>query len=241
MKTTKQLISDRIFRIKALGALKEFEESLRAFPHFRTVFNIALCHERLNNIPAAVALYQQYLEWPSEVPSRDELATKLELLRSKLPPEAGSGVDSGEGSEDGPRVVEPTDGGEEDPVPVPPEDTGPNLAVPGWVMFGTGLAAMIPGGIMLGLARAKKNKMDGIDQSEYDSDVHDSVPEEGQTFETAGWIVGGIGVAAMTSGLIMVLVSKGSSSTREEETPTPVAVGIVADDDGAALTMGWSF
>ena len=68
-------------------ALAAFEESLAAFPHYRTLFNIALCQEKLGDVRGAIAMYQRYVEWPSEVPNREEVAVKLAQLQATLPPE----------------------------------------------------------------------------------------------------------------------------------------------------------
>jgi hypothetical protein len=212
------------------AAKTAFEESLAAFPHYRTLFNIALCEEKLENIPQAVEMYQRYVDWPSEVPNREEVASKLAELRALLPPEPE------------PEVPPKPPAKADEPVG-PVEEPGPNLIVPGWITVGVGAAGMITGGVLLGLAQSRANEIQKTDGEVYDPGEHDTLQDEGRSFEKAGWVVGAIGVAAVAAGVAMLLVS----DTGEEESRQPVEdepeaeVAVVPLEGGLAVGAGWSF
>jgi tetratricopeptide (TPR) repeat protein len=79
-------------------AREAFQLSFDAFPHFRTIFNLALCEEKLGNVAAAVELYHRYLNWSGDVPARDDVEKKLVQIRqnTQLPVGVGFGVKDAE-------------------------------------------------------------------------------------------------------------------------------------------------
>lgn len=180
-------------------ALEAFDESLSAFPHFRTIFNIGLCLENLGDIAAAVEMYQRYVDWPAEVPNREDVGAKIEQLRRLLPPEPepaaepGPAVDTGE-------PAEPA-------APLPATEPGPDLRLPGWIAVGAGTAGLVSGGVLLGLAQKRASEISGIEKVPYDPEVHDQLQLEGSRFEIAGWVTAGVGVAFVAAGLVMLLAS----------------------------------
>lgn len=210
-----------------------FQESLDAFPHYRTIFNIALCEEKLGRVAEAVEMYQRYVDWPADVPNREEVAKKVEELRQLLPPEPEAPPEPPGGT------GEPEPETEPDPAPEEPgEEPGPDLIVPGWITVGIGAAGMITGGVLLGLAQARANEVQNVEGEEYVPKVHDAMQDEGRTFERAGWTVGAIGAAAVAAGVTMLLVSD-----RAEEQPAEpeIAAGVGPLDGGVALGARWSF
>ena len=198
-------------------AREAFQLSFDAFPHFRTIFNLALCEEKLGNVAAAVELYHRYLNWSGDVPARDDVEKKLEKLQALLPPEP-----------------EP----EPEPSPTSEVEKGPDLIVPGWITLGSGAAVTILGGVMLGLAASKKGEIEDVQDVAYDPDKHDQMIADGERYEDIGWLVGGIGVAAMGAGLVMLLVSDWDEEEQDETGPT-VDVGIL--DNGAVVGASWCF
>ncbi len=188
-----------------------FQLSFDAFPHFRTIFNLALCEEKLENIAAAVELYQRYLFWSGDVPARGDVEKKLKKLKAMLPPE---------------------------PEPEPEVEKGPDLIVPGWITLGSGAAVTILGGVMLGLAASRKGEIENVQDVAYDPKKHDEMIADGEQYELVGWLAGGIGVAAMGAGLVMLLVSDRGEEKQDEAGPT-VNVGLL--DSGVVIGAGWSF
>lgn len=204
-----------------------FEESLAAFPHYRTLFNIALCEEKLGDVRGAVAMYQRYVDWPSEVPNREEIAEKLAQLRATLPPE--------------PEPPEPPDEERDEPEPpvapvAPKDEPGPDLRIPGWISVGTGAAGIVVGAVFLGLAAKKDKEMEAIDGEAYDPSVHDALLEDGRRYEKAGWIVGGIGVLAAAVGAVLLVASDDGSGDDARPEIAP-AIG----PEAVAATVRWSF
>ncbi|MCP4678609.1 MAG: tetratricopeptide repeat protein [Deltaproteobacteria bacterium] len=194
------------------GALDAFERSLGAFPHYRTIFNIALCHENLGNIVAAIEMYKRYYDWPSEVPNREDVGQKIEELKAKLPPEP----------EPEPEPEDPESTQPEKPASrvkdevEPGNESGPNLAIPGWIAVGTGAAGVVVGGVLLLVARSKAEEMRSIEDegTPYDSDKHDPLPKQGKSLEIGGWIVGTVGLAAVGTGVVLLLLSGSDSGEK---------------------------
>jgi tetratricopeptide (TPR) repeat protein len=181
-------------------AREAFEESLAAFPHFRTLFNIGLCAEKLGDVKGAVDMYQRYVDWPGEVPNREDVATKLTELKASLPQEPLQPSQA----EVNPQRPEPT----RPSVGTPEDETRPDLRVPGWIAVGTGAAGVVVGAVFLGLAQKKKSEMEDIAGVQYDPATHDALPEDGKRDQTIGWIAGGVGLAVAATGAILLLVSR---------------------------------
>jgi len=226
------------------AAVAAFQESLDAFPHYRTIFNIALCHEKLGQIAEAVAMYQRYVDWPAEVPNREEVAAKLEELRAELPPEPepddGSASASGDpgGSASAPDGSGATGGSSTSND----EEQGPDLILPGWVTVSVGAAGLITGGVLIGLAQSKSNEIAKVDGVYYDPAEHDALQEDGRKLEVGGWVAGGIGAAAVTAGLIMLLVSERPvEEDAAEEPEATVAFGLGPGDSALGMSAKVSF
>ena len=206
-----------------------FQESLDAFPHFRTLFNIALCEEKLGNVQGAVDKYQRYVDWPAELPNREEVAAKLAALKATLPPE--------------PTPPAPADAEADEPqppdAPPPPEsrERGPDLRVPGWIAVGTGAAGAVVGAVFLGLAQKKKKEMQGIDGEPYDAAVHDAIIEDGKRYQTIGWVVGGFGVLVAAVGTVLLVASDDGDDVGDGK---PEIVPVV-DPQTVAAAARWRF
>ncbi len=190
-----------------LGAIEAYKRSFEAFPHFRTLFNIALCEEKRGNVAAAREMYTRYVEWPAEVPNRAEIRKKIEELDKQLP-KAPEPVQK--------EPVQPEPPIEQAKVePVIVVKPGPNLSIPGWTVLGTGAAGIVVSGVLLGVAASKSNEMRSLENSgePYDPDKHGQLPDEGRVLEKAGWVTGAIGLAAVATGIVLLLVSRSNSES----------------------------
>ena len=212
-----------------------FEESLEAFPHFRTLFNIGLCAEKLGDVRTAIDMYQRYVDWPSDVPNRDDVSKKIAELKAALPPEPAPAPPE-------PEVSQPAAAPSQQ-APATASQPRRVLLVPGWITAGTGVAGMIVGGVFLGLAHKKKDEMDAVQGEYYDPSVHDAIPEAGKRDEAIGWAAGGAGLAFAVTGAILLIASRhrdGEGDGASHGAP-PVAVTPAVATDGAALGVQWSF
>ena len=206
-----------------------FQESLDSFPHFRTLFNIALCDEKLGNVQGAVDMYQRYVDWPADVPNREEVAAKLAELKATLPPEPGPPAPPG-GEGVGREPVAPP--------AVPEHGPGPDLRVPGWIAVGTGAAGAVVGAVFLGLSQKKKKDMEAVDGERYDPSVHDAMLEDGKRYQTVGWVVGGFGVLVAAVGTVLLVVSDDGDVSEDAK---DVEVTPVAGPETVAATLRWRF
>lgn len=213
-----------------------FQESLEAFPHFRTLFNIALCEEKLGNVRGAIDMYQRYVDWPADVPNRDEVAVKLAELKATLPPEPEPPTPpGGEGDAPQPPAVTP---------PGPAPERGPDLRVPGWIAVGAGAAGAVVGAVFLGLAQKKKKEMEGVTGEAYDPAVHDAIIDDGERFEKVGWVVGGFGVLVAAVGTVLLLASDHDDGENDGGVPKAgesTAIVPIGGSDAFAAAVQWRF
>ena len=206
-----------------------FEESLAAFPHFRTIFNIALCKEKLGKITEAVSFFEQYVNWPSQVPDRDKVRKKIVELKKLLPPEP-----------------EPEPEPESDPDQKnklkPVQKSSPDLIVPGWITLATGVAGIVTGSVLLAAAQKKRSEMIAVDGVAYDTQKHDKIIDKGRKYERSGWIAGGVGIAVLAVGATMLLIS-GRHESKELEIGevAPVVLNLDLNRRGGSVAVAWSF
>jgi tetratricopeptide (TPR) repeat protein len=65
-------------------ALEQFEEAYRLQPLPELLYNIGQCHERLQDLPAAIEAYERYLEKAPEAEDRQAVEEKIKKLKEKL-------------------------------------------------------------------------------------------------------------------------------------------------------------
>ncbi len=223
-------------------ALRAYEASFNAFPHFRTIFNMALCHENLGHLREALDDYQRYVDWPAEVPNRAEVVEKIETLKRQLPP----APPTSETPVDPPQTDEPV-------VDRTPRDDGPmlvpvvrrvqpksrpKLAAAGWVTLGVGAAGLITGGALLIRAGQISAEMRAAEDNNdaYDPQHHGDLSQQGRRLELGGWITGGAGLALIITGVVLLVRS------RPGVEPTSVPqIGLLPSPDGASTVVSWRF
>lgn len=78
------------------------------------------------------------------------------------------------------------------------------------MMLGSGAAAAVAGSVFLGVAQARLRDMRDAEKTntEYDPEIHGSLPREGERLQLAGWITGGVGLGVMAAGTTLVLLSR---------------------------------
>ena len=200
------------------GALAAFSKSFDAFPHFRTIFNIGLCYEKLGDGVKAIDMYQRYLEWPSDVPNRDRVARKVLDLKEKhkiVDPEPAE-VEAEAPPVEASKVLPPPNNAPDGPQATVPQivpervKAGREVTVSGWVLMGTGAAGVAAGAVLLGLARSRLQDMRDAESAgaTYRSGVHGSLKQDGERFQLAGWITGAVGIGTVAAGATLILLSR---------------------------------
>jgi tetratricopeptide (TPR) repeat protein len=66
------------------AALKEFEAARRAFASPAIDYNIARCHDRLENYPLAIEYYERYLATAKDAPDAGEIARRIQALKQRV-------------------------------------------------------------------------------------------------------------------------------------------------------------
>jgi tetratricopeptide (TPR) repeat protein len=229
------------------AALLAFRESLEAFPHFKTLFNIGLCEERLGRLEQAIDMYGRYVDWPTDVPHRDEVVEKIAELKARLAseppvsefpvlPEPPVVLDSSSpaSSEIEKAAIEVRSAQNER------RGLGKdlNLAAVGITSLCAGGVFVITGAGLLGAAASKAQRIRDINASPeiYRASRDKDLAEQGRRLETAGWVLGGVGLGLATAGALLVLLrQKGRTNSVE------TSLGVLPDPSGAAAVASWRF
>ena len=102
-------------------------------------------------------------------------------------------------------------------------DSGKKTAA--FIVGGIGIAGLIAGGAVLGLALSLKDKSTTENTPQNpkggDSDYNAALQDQ-----TIAYVIGGVGIAALGTGVVLLLTSGGKSST---DTPKPAALRFVPD------------
>lgn len=213
------------------AALLAFRESLTWFPHFKTLFNIGLCEEKLGHLEEAIDMYTRYVDWPTEVPHRDEVMAKITELEALRPPPKVVATDVGSQVSPPPSV--------KDEVAERPVDTRPpRLRLAGigaGIVGGTGV---LSGAALLIAAAANAHRIEEINSSPsaYSPSKHRDLAAQGQALETAAWIVGGVGLGIVVAGSVMLGLAR-----RGNNDAAAVSVGVAPTASGAAAVASWRF
>jgi hypothetical protein len=83
-------------------------------------------------------------------------------------------------------------------------------AVAGWVVFGTGLAALATGGVFLGLGQAAASNVENAPRGTPITAVAEDL-DRADWMRVTGWVLAGVGLAASAAGLVLALAAPGSS------------------------------
>lgn len=205
---------------------------------------MALCAEKLGDIARAIDLYKHYVNWPTKVPKRAEVVAKIEELEKRSPVEEQPSHESVVPQE----LEQPPEPENEEPFE--PEETAEegfeasetnietrSLAVPGWIVVGTGAASIVAGAILLFAAHAKEDEMRKLESSDepYDPVKHDELPDQGRALELAGWITGGVGAAIASIGVVLLIVDR----KRGEQSKSYASYFLNGGRDGVRMRFVW--
>lgn len=178
-------------------ALIHFECSYSLYPHRDTLFNVGRCHEELGSFADASRSYRLYIERYPEAPDVADIEARVLNIEQRLGSHESSEEDSTTPSEGEPDRQE----SEALPQTVTRMSTARIMA---WVTLGLGLAFGAPGAGLLGAAGSTHNDFEAAlnNPTVWDSVVRDT-GERGQTFETVGWALFGVGAASLLTSIIL--------------------------------------
>jgi tetratricopeptide (TPR) repeat protein len=127
------------------AALREFDAARRAYASPAIDYNIARCHDRLENLPAAVEYYERYLATAKDAPDAAEIARRVEVLRQRI-------GDQKPAIEAKPSPPTPSPVAAPAPAPLPPKKKH-TWAIVGGVLGGVVVIA-VAAGLAVGLTAA---------------------------------------------------------------------------------------
>jgi tetratricopeptide (TPR) repeat protein len=166
------------------AALGRFKAAYEEFPEPTLLYNAAQCYRQLGDKAQAVTLYRSYVREVPDAANADEVrrvivALDSELLREQLtrrqPPQ-----------------------GIETPSPPPLPKKTPRYG--GWAVGATGLAVAAVGAGLLGGSMAAEGSARTAATLQAQRDFH----ARANALEAGGWVVTGIGAAAVVVGVALV-------------------------------------
>lgn len=226
------------------AALERFQCSFSIVPHSNTLYNIAECKEATGDLEGALRSYRSYLELFPEGEGRSRAEERIRDLETRIaasqPPE--------EVPPD--QEVEPiTPVEEQEQVQGPSRMTlARKLA---WASLGLGIAMGAIGGGLYGAAVSQNNEFVDLQAQNPVTVTHGELVDirgSGEAMEAAGWSLMGLGLAVLTTSVVLFTVFDGrepaSSSNEGSQSRlrprlglAPVAIG----DEGCGLIVSGAF
>ena len=187
-------------------AVELFEQAYALQPEPNFLFNIGRIREEQGNLESAVEYYERFVKEPGvPLEAREKGLERLRVLRAileetavKEPEPEPEPVSEPEPEPEPEPVSEP----EPEPEPEPRKRTPP-MRIAGYVLLGTGGAALGAAGALGGLALSRSNAL--ADQHTYE-ERSDTV-DKGRGLALGADVLFGVGGAMAVTGLVLVIVS----------------------------------
>jgi tetratricopeptide (TPR) repeat protein len=241
----KKYVDDAVAAYKAKDykkAIEGFEKAHAIDPKVNLVFNIAKCHEALGENTEAIAKYTEFADTPgADAPSRAKaLETakalqEIEDAKKPKPPE--------------PKKNENNNGGGNNVNPPPPPRAEPPARSPlPWIMFGTGAAFGVAGGVFALLASGarsdvRSNCKDAPAGYLCNAAAETPISRDG-TFSLLADIGFGVGIVAVGIGVVSLVTRAPAASEAKSSEPrraSNVRVFASPSPRGATLGIGGAF
>ncbi|MCC6558035.1 MAG: hypothetical protein IT372_34240 [Polyangiaceae bacterium] len=198
-------------------ACPKFEESLRLRPGTGTLLNLALCNEGLGKTATAWAQFKEVLFAAKKEGNQareafaqehvDAIEPKLSKLQVRA--EATPGLAIRRDGQEIPAAAVGT------PIPVDPGTHVIEATAPGYSVWSTMIEA--GGAGELKIVAIPKLTPAPADGSAAAPAPDAAAPGEGSGRRTLGFVVGGVGVAALGAGAVLGLVAAGDASDAEDD------------------------
>lgn len=216
------------------NALKAFEKAYELSKRPEILLNIATVHERLSDLPAAVAALKGYLDAAPQGEHAATVTLRIQNLEKRIqeqdaakpPPEPSPAP-----------VAAPSAAPAAAPlpakVPPPPPTKAPPSRLPAFIALGVG-GVMAGGSLATGLiAKAKYDDAKSSCATTCDDDLASS----SRTFAITSTVLTGAAVLGVGLGLALLFTGEGDASLARSSPRLDVAVGPKA----AAAAAAWSF
>jgi tetratricopeptide (TPR) repeat protein len=208
------------------AAIEKFEQAYELIEDPNILFNIARCYQELGKKEEAVSYYGRFINHP-DVPEESKSAAqdRLNQLEAKNQDGAYTGAGDDAASTDDSSY---SAGGETDDVQLTPPYSRSRARVLEWTLLGTGAALTVAGAVFGGIAIAKHSEF----ESSHDRDEKEDLENSGKIMSLTSDITLGVGITAMTTGLILLLVRK----PKEKKDSLTSSIIPSARPDGAELS-----
>jgi tetratricopeptide (TPR) repeat protein len=216
-------------------ALAAFREAAALFPSPDLEYNMAQCHEQLDQSEDAITHYRAYLRGKPDAPDRANVWNRIARLEA---------LSSGTKTAAGPRAAPTAAAAKPVPVaaPAPRDDRrvpGRSLAVAGITLFSVGAAAALAGGLGFGLtAGSRSREVDDVTHGNPEGLTFEdsrALEDEGKRFEILQLVFIASGSALAVTGTILWAVG----GTRQRRARSALMVGF--DGSTAAASVAGSF
>lgn len=184
-------------------AVALFEEAYALQPEPNYLFNIGRIYEESGNLEKSVEFYERFVKQPGvPLDARERGLERLRVLRAILEETAPKPEPEDEPKPE-PEVTTKPEPEPEPEVTPPAEPKPPKLRVAGYVVLGTGAAALATAGVLGGLALGRSNTL----ADQHTLELRNDTAENGRVMALTADILFGVGGAAAAAGLVMVLVT----------------------------------
>lgn len=228
-------------------AIESFRRAYAMRPQPELIYNIARVYERSVQREEAIQEYERFLSLPNTTATlRARAATSLEALRTEMavleraerPQQERDNQDANSGASSG------GTGGGTPPPPPPPVDPEPSNAgaVIGWLLVGSGAAALITGGVLGGLALSAEGNAEGASSLQEFQDEEESA----SSLALGADILFGAGGALAIAGIVMLIIrtTRGDEGDEESELDEENEVSLMPlflGQNGLGLTLSGQF
>lgn len=195
-------------------AYRYFQEAYELSGRELILYNLGLSAELARLDRESLEAYRSYLERVPDSPQHARVRTRVSVLEERL---AGAD-DSGDATGETPAATSGSD-----TTSSSASSGGGGDALPGWLLFGGGLAVAAVGGVLVGLAAADVSRVEDAPQGAAWAEFEDSA-NRAEPMNIAGIVLLGVGAATAALGLVLALTSGGG----DEEVALRVGPGALA-------------
>ncbi len=199
-------------------ALEQFKESHKYSKRPELLYNMGRCEEGLGHRGAAIKHYKAYLM--SKPANAAEVSALVKRLEAKV------------------KADEEAAKKKPQPEPEPEAKPGRPLRLAGWVLTGVGVAGLVAGGVLGGLAMGKQSEVeDDYKNKKLTYPEMQSELDAGEGMELGAIIGLAVGGAVAATGAVLLIID--SMGSGGEKQSAWIAPGFSAD--GAAFNAGFQF